>query len=76
MGSGAQRNVFSEAAVWEKSQTLLKEILDENKIEHQIGLGEAAIYGPKMDLIPVIHSVGNGRFLPFSWISLCHSVLV
>ncbi len=42
---------LGEAAVWEKSQTLLKEILDENKIEHQIGLGEAAIYGPKMDLI-------------------------
>ena len=42
---------LGEPAVWEKSQKLLEEILRENKIEFIIGVGEAAIYGPKMDLI-------------------------
>ena len=46
-----QEKYLGEPAVWEKSQKLLKEILKENKIEHSIGIGEAAIYGPKMDLI-------------------------
>lgn len=36
---------------WEKSQKLLEEILVANKIEYVVGVGEAAIYGPKMDLI-------------------------
>jgi threonyl-tRNA synthetase len=36
---------------WGKSQKLLEEILVENKINYDIGIGEAAIYGPKMDLI-------------------------
>jgi threonyl-tRNA synthetase len=42
---------LGEPDVWEKSQKLLEEILKENKIEFFIGVGEAAIYGPKMDLI-------------------------
>ncbi len=42
---------LGEPEVWEKSQKLLEEILRENKIEFFIGVGEAAIYGPKMDLI-------------------------
>ena len=37
--------------VWERSQKLLEDILNENKIEYEKGLGEAAIYGPKMDII-------------------------
>lgn len=36
---------------WEMAQTKLKEILLENNIEYQDGIGEAAIYGPKMDFI-------------------------
>jgi len=42
---------LGEPAIWEKSQKLLTEILIENKIEFISAEGEAAIYGPKMDLI-------------------------
>ncbi|MFA6973450.1 MAG: threonine--tRNA ligase [Parcubacteria group bacterium] len=42
---------LGDAAVWEKSQKLLEDILIENKIEYFKAEGEAAIYGPKMDLI-------------------------
>ncbi len=42
---------LGDAAVWEKSQAMLKEIFDENKIDYKIGVGEAAIYGPKMDIM-------------------------
>ena len=42
---------LGDSAVWEKSQKLLEEILKENKIEYFVGIGEAAIYGPKMDII-------------------------
>ncbi|MCX6713792.1 MAG: threonine--tRNA ligase [Candidatus Vogelbacteria bacterium] len=42
---------LGEPATWEKAQKELKEILVDNKIEYKDGLGEAAIYGPKMDFI-------------------------
>lgn len=42
---------LGEATIWEKSQKLLEEILLENKIDYVKSPGEAAIYGPKMDLI-------------------------
>ena len=42
---------LGDAATWEKSQALLTEILTENKIDFVRAEGEAAIYGPKMDLI-------------------------
>lgn len=42
---------LGEPAIWESSQKLLEEILIENKIDYFVGVGEAAIYGPKMDLI-------------------------
>ncbi|MFA6340730.1 MAG: threonine--tRNA ligase [Candidatus Paceibacterota bacterium] len=37
--------------VWEKAQKILEDILVENKIEYERAVGEAAIYGPKMDII-------------------------
>lgn len=37
--------------VWERSQKLLEDILNKNKIEYEKAVGEAAIYGPKMDII-------------------------
>jgi threonyl-tRNA synthetase len=37
--------------VWEKSQSLLEELLKEKNISYVRGEGEAAFYGPKMDLI-------------------------
>ncbi len=42
---------LGDAKTWKKSQQLLEEILVENKIEYFKAEGEAAIYGPKMDLI-------------------------
>ncbi|MDD4611134.1 MAG: threonine--tRNA ligase [Patescibacteria group bacterium] len=42
---------LGEPAIWEKSQKLLEEILIENNIKYFRAEGEAAIYGPKMDLI-------------------------
>ena len=42
---------LGEPTIWEKSQAILKEILEENKLTYTIGIGEAAIYGPKMDII-------------------------
>ncbi len=47
----APEKYLGEPSVWEKSQKLLEEILIENKIEYVKAEGEAAIYGPKMDLI-------------------------
>lgn len=42
---------LGDAGIWKKSQLLLEEILIENKIDYIKAEGEAAIYGPKMDLI-------------------------
>jgi len=46
-----QEKYLGEPSVWEKSQAILKEILEYSKIEYKIGVGEAAIYGPKMDIM-------------------------
>lgn len=35
--------------VWERAEKTMKEILTENKIEHQINEGDGAFYGPKFD---------------------------
>ena len=42
---------LGSAEIWDKSQKLLEEILIENKIEYVKAVGEAAIYGPKMDIV-------------------------
>jgi threonyl-tRNA synthetase len=42
---------LGEAKVWEKSQKMLEDLLKDNKIEYEVEEGEAAIYGPKMDLV-------------------------
>lgn len=42
---------LGDPKIWEKSQKLLERILIENNIEYFKAEGEAAIYGPKMDLI-------------------------
>jgi len=46
-----QSKYLGDGKVWEKSQKLLEGILKENKIDYHKEEGEAAIYGPKMDLI-------------------------
>ncbi|MGD0576805.1 MAG: threonine--tRNA ligase, partial [Candidatus Staskawiczbacteria bacterium] len=45
------KKYLGDAKTWKKSQQMLEEILIENKIEYFTAVGEAAIYGPKMDLI-------------------------
>ncbi len=35
---------------WNEAQGIMKELLDENKIEYTIGIDEAAFYGPKLDI--------------------------
>lgn len=42
---------LGDRKVWDKSQKLLEEILVENKIKYFKAEGEAAMYGPKMDLM-------------------------
>ncbi len=42
---------LGDAKTWNASQQALEEILVENNITFEKGIGEAAIYGPKMDLI-------------------------
>ena len=37
--------------VWEKSEAMLKELLKNSNVDYFEGVGEAAIYGPKMDFI-------------------------
>ncbi len=44
-------NYLGDAKTWKKAQKALEKILTENKIEYFKAVGEAAIYGPKMDLI-------------------------
>jgi len=46
-----QEKYLGEPEVWEKAQKMLENILVNNKIEYFIGIGEAAFYGPKMDII-------------------------
>ena len=35
---------------WEEAQGIMKEILDELGVEYEVGVGEAAFYGPKLDV--------------------------
>lgn len=44
--------------IWESSQSILKNLLVKNNIEHIEAEGEAAFYGPKMDLM-VQDSIGR-----------------
>jgi len=42
---------LGDEKIWEKSQKLLEKLLQDNEIKYQSELGEAAFYGPKMDII-------------------------
>jgi len=37
--------------VWNKAESTLEELLKKNSIKYNIGVGDAAFYGPKMDII-------------------------
>jgi threonyl-tRNA synthetase len=42
---------IGEPEVWERAQTSIQKLAEKFELEHEIGLGEAAIYGPKMDFM-------------------------
>ncbi|MHB8913812.1 MAG: threonine--tRNA ligase [Minisyncoccota bacterium] len=44
---------IGEDAVWEKSEAIMRQLLTEKKMTHKEALGEAAFYGPKMDIMAV-----------------------
>lgn len=44
---------IGEDTVWEKSESIMRELLKEKTIEYREELGEAAFYGPKMDIMAV-----------------------
>ena len=44
-------NYLGDAAVWEKSEAMLREIVEEKGVEAEAGVGEAAFYGPKLDFM-------------------------
>ncbi len=53
-----RKKYLGDAKTWEEMQNLMEEILKELKIEYKRTEGEAAFYGPKMDLI-VTDSLGK-----------------
>ncbi len=42
-------NSIGSDEVWEKAENTMKEVLEEEKIQHQINEGDGAFYGPKFD---------------------------
>ncbi len=46
-----KQKYLGTAEVWEKSESLLRNLLEEMNITYVLGIGEAAFYGPKMDII-------------------------
>lgn len=44
---------IGEDAAWEKSEDIMRKLLQEKKIEHKEAPGEAAFYGPKIDIMAV-----------------------
>jgi len=44
---------LGDDAVWERSENILRELLKEKKIEFKEEEGEAAFYGPKIDIVAV-----------------------
>lgn len=48
---------FDDDAMWERAQSMLKEVMDEMDVDYVEAEGEAAFYGPKLD-VQVKTSVG------------------
>jgi threonyl-tRNA synthetase len=42
---------IGDEAVWQESETTLKKLIEQRDWQHDIGEGEAAFYGPKLDFI-------------------------
>lgn len=44
-------NYLGDPAAWERAEQSLKTLADKFALEYEVGMGEAAIYGPKMDFM-------------------------
>ncbi len=44
-------NYLGELETWEKAQDAIQGLADDFQLEYEVGIGEAAIYGPKMDFM-------------------------
>ncbi len=44
---------IGEDAVWEKAETIMRKLITEKNISYKEALGEAAFYGPKMDIMAI-----------------------
>lgn len=44
-------NYLGDPAVWESAQNAIQSLAEKFGLEYEIGIGEAAIYGPKMDFM-------------------------
>lgn len=44
-------NYLGDAETWERAQSAIQGLADKFELEYEIGIGEAAIYGPKMDFM-------------------------
>ncbi|MFV0558146.1 MAG: threonine--tRNA ligase [Enterococcus sp.] len=53
---------FDDDAMWENAQTMLKQAMDEYELEYFEAEGEAAFYGPKLD-VQVKTALGNEETL-------------
>jgi threonyl-tRNA synthetase len=45
-----EKNYFGDVAVWETAQNILEKVAKEEGLDYKIELGEAAFYGPKIDI--------------------------
>ena len=46
-----QEKCLGEPAAWEKAVNVLRELIEDKKQEYELGVGEAAFYGPKIDFM-------------------------
>lgn len=44
-------NYLGDAQTWERAESTIQKLADSFELEYEVGLGEAAIYGPKMDFM-------------------------
>lgn len=42
---------IADAATWKKAGTMLETIIKDNKLQYEVGSGEASFYGPKIDFM-------------------------
>jgi threonyl-tRNA synthetase len=44
-----EEKFMGDVAVWDSAETMLREVLEQNKLEYKVADGDAAFYGPKID---------------------------